>query len=757
MARDNCGINLSSLGGSFNFMNFLLEGISIQAGAYAYPSVLNPDGYPQSVPSTTIFGTVLLPSTYVGDWVIDWTGTLGTGGVAGFQLGRGVGGFTVVSGGGFVVGATTFNLNLTGTNGSVQFNFAGAGVGSVSWNWLSTGVGLSGVSNMRLYRIADQAALNAGDIFNPDFIAVLQQLNPGFIRPLNWTNVNNSNRSLYAYRTPSTAFSYANPTWATDAVTGAWVGTITGTDTYSCSAPPNNPGDWTDKQVFQGQFTNANTSTTPTLSVAGYTGSKTIVTGGAAALAAGNIAANSLATMVYDVTLDKVIWTSVGLSPAVPIEIQVALANAVGCDLWYNFPHLCEDAYVTSTVAYVRDNLVFGLNAYFEYSNETWNFIFTQTPYCAAIGAAAGIPNASNRREFYGHALRHRQIMGLAASTWGAARYAASLKRVMAFQLFGATTNNNTYRFKGTDLGAFGYDVAPNRPVDYSDVLSYATYYEGEQAQGFQTNYGGVTAVGAITGGSGYVNGSYSSVSLTGGTGNSARANITVSGGAVTVVTLTAEGRLYVVGDTLSASNANLGGSGSGFSVPVSVTIGGLTGAADDYASGNPTLMASALTFVDNDMRGPNLGNQTLNALTTLYVGWETVNTANNYNLPLVCYEGGFEAIAPTAATCTALGISTNYATSIATLLAAYKRSSLFYQLVLDQFSQFLAQLHSTTPTWYLLFPSSQWSAFEGDLYSTKFQSWFAMLDFNAEAGVSIRHFTISGVHIVAVPMVSGY
>ena len=77
---------------------------------------------------------------------------------------------------------------------------------------------------------------------------------------------------------------------------------------------------------------------------------------------------------------------------------------------------------------------------------------------------------------------------------------------------------------------------------------------------------------GVITGGSSYTAGTYFNVPLTGGTGSGALATITVSSGAVTSVTVTNNGVHYTVGDTLSADSANIGGTGSGFSVPV-VTV----------------------------------------------------------------------------------------------------------------------------------------------------------------------------------------
>ena len=79
-----------------------------------------------------------------------------------------------------------------------------------------------------------------------------------------------------------------------------------------------------------------------------------------------------------------------------------------------------------------------------------------------------------------------------------------------------------------------------------------------------------VATLGVITGGSAYTTGTYFNVPLTGGTGSGALATITVSGGAVTAVTITNGGSQYTAGGSLSASAANIGGTGSGFSVAIS-------------------------------------------------------------------------------------------------------------------------------------------------------------------------------------------
>ena len=79
---------------------------------------------------------------------------------------------------------------------------------------------------------------------------------------------------------------------------------------------------------------------------------------------------------------------------------------------------------------------------------------------------------------------------------------------------------------------------------------------------------GFVGTLGAITGGSGGTSGSYGGVSLIGGSGSGATANITVSSGAVTAVTILNPGQDYVVSDVLSAASGTIGGV-IGFSVPI--------------------------------------------------------------------------------------------------------------------------------------------------------------------------------------------
>ncbi len=112
------------------------------------------------------------------------------------------------------------------------------------------------------------------------------------------------------------------------------------------------------------------------------------------------------------------------------------------------------------------------------------------------------------------------------------------------------------------------------------------------------TTQGAVELYGSLAGGAGYDAGgtnTYTNVPLTGGAGTLAQATIVVTLGVVTSVTITAGGSAYVVGNVLSASNTNLGGSGAGFSITVT-TVGGWSVTT---ISGTNTITGNALNPIN--------------------------------------------------------------------------------------------------------------------------------------------------------------
>jgi hypothetical protein len=106
-----------------------------------------------------------------------------------------------------------------------------------------------------------------------------------------------------------------------------------------------------------------------------------------------------------------------------------------------------------------------------------------------------------------------------------------------------------------------------NTQVEVGQIVSGSNIVTGSTVSAVTSS--AIQTLGAVTGGSGYTDGTYTNVPLTGGSGANATATVVISGGAVTTVTITLRGAGYVIGNTLSASNTNLGGTGAGFSIPV--------------------------------------------------------------------------------------------------------------------------------------------------------------------------------------------
>jgi hypothetical protein len=119
-------------------------------------------------------------------------------------------------------------------------------------------------------------------------------------------------------------------------------------------------------------------------------------------------------------TPTKAFW---GDEKGVPVEVMVALANKIGADAWFNMPHMATYDYCAQFAAYVHRTLGSTQKVYIEYSNETWNGIFSQAQYMATQGHIQW-PSApadfQTGRSFYG--MRTAQMSDIWKNAWGADR-----------------------------------------------------------------------------------------------------------------------------------------------------------------------------------------------------------------------------------------------------------------------------------------------------------------------------------------------
>lgn len=116
----------------------------------------------------------------------------------------------------------------------------------------------------------------------------------------------------------------------------------------------------------------------------------------------------------------------------------------------------------------------------------------------------------------------------------------------------------NTWYDAGTALGA-------RRSAGY-----FSQVFRFPVNAGWEPNYtGGVNVVTITDAGTGYDDGTYSYIDLTGGTGTGAKATIVISGGIAISVVIEERGTGYEVGDTLSATMPN----GSDFEIEVVSTM----------------------------------------------------------------------------------------------------------------------------------------------------------------------------------------
>lgn len=104
----------------------------------------------------------------------------------------------------------------------------------------------------------------------------------------------------------------------------------------------------------------------------------------------------------------------------VAYEWMIDLSNRTGVDFWVCIPAMADDAYVVELANLIKTHLDPALKVYVEWSNETWNGIFSQKQYAIDKGVALGLDSNSITAGNKYHVYRALGIFSLFDSVFGA-------------------------------------------------------------------------------------------------------------------------------------------------------------------------------------------------------------------------------------------------------------------------------------------------------------------------------------------------
>jgi hypothetical protein len=399
--RSQVNLNFLQFGGDYPFLNCLKNAQSwslIDNSGPPEPNTLDSDGYPLSISHGGVYTVFDVPSQAQrpGNYVVTWTGN-GT-----IHCGMSN---KLVSG------------SKTSTSGSGRYVF------STVDSRFAVGISAIGsprISNLQVFHVDDEAALNAGQVFGVRFKQRLAEANFGVIRFLNWQLGNTTNVTTWATRKPATYVFYSG----TELRGSLYAGLTTNTGAaYSATLDGFK---LVDKATITVKF-NASNAGPCTLNVSG-TGNINILNAYSTALSGNNYPIGgtwqSIATLVYDATLNAWIKQggdgalgSIGLQNGCPPELMVRLCAEVGAHPYFVTPPLAIDPatdYMPSLAAYCRANAPAWMIPRFEGPNELWNNAggFYQTGYARAKAVAYGW--GQDTHNWYGKVM---SVLGQAVST----------------------------------------------------------------------------------------------------------------------------------------------------------------------------------------------------------------------------------------------------------------------------------------------------------------------------------------------------
>lgn len=155
-------------------------------------------------------------------------------------------------------------------------------------------------------------------------------------------------------------------------------------------------------------------------------------------------------------------------------EYIVELANLTGKDIWINIPVNASIDYMTKTAKLLKDTLNSNINVYVEYSNEVWNWQFSQTQSNAYYANKdASLFNVYQDRSYVmRYAQRSAEMSNAFKSVFGSNEMNKRIRCVLAWQQNEGNEFDGMMNFLKTRQSTYG------DPRDLFYTFSVAPYFQ---------------------------------------------------------------------------------------------------------------------------------------------------------------------------------------------------------------------------------------------------------------------------------------
>lgn len=131
------------------------------------------------------------------------------------------------------------------------------------------------------------------------------------------------------------------------------------------------------------------------------------------------ITRNPISSWSQRPNMQEATWAGKEGERGVPLEVMIKLANQLNANAWFNLPHKADDNFVRQTALMVKNQLRPNLKAYIEYSNETWNGVFSQAQYVRSMGLKLKLDSNKETAGYKYYAKRSREIFQIWEQVFG--------------------------------------------------------------------------------------------------------------------------------------------------------------------------------------------------------------------------------------------------------------------------------------------------------------------------------------------------